>query len=56
MKVEVETVCAHCGKPIHISLSSKLDFKVRENAANPLIFAPDIDWENFHQTHITGDL
>jgi hypothetical protein len=52
----VETACAHCGQSIHISLTNKLQFTVREKTSNPLIFAPDIDWENFHKPHITGDL
>ena len=39
----IETRCAHCGQPIHIEIDSELNYRVQEEGAEPLIFAPVLD-------------
>ena len=45
--VEIETQCRHCGAPLHIGLDGALAASVREAEARPLVFTPDVDWQNF---------
>ncbi len=36
----IETSCAHCQKPLHIEIDSDLKYRVVEEDARPLFFAP----------------
>lgn len=47
MSVEIETVCAHCGQPLHLTVNSELEWSVREQDAVPLLFEPEVDWRHF---------
>ncbi len=40
----IETECAHCGKPIRIEMDSELNYKVLDEGADPLVFAPSVDF------------
>ncbi len=40
----IETVCGHCGRPIHIEIDSDLKYKVAEAEAEPLVFVPMVDF------------
>jgi hypothetical protein len=42
--VIVETACGHCGKPISIQIDSDLNIKVNEMGADPLVFAPMVNF------------
>ena len=42
----VETECAHCREAMHIEIDSRLNYRVRETGAEPLVFVPDI---NLHE-------
>jgi len=52
VSIEVETQCKHCGQAMHITIDSNMQVSVRESGANPLVFIPDIDWENFTEKTI----
>ena len=47
MAVEIETQCRHCGAPLHINLDGALAATVRETEARPLVFTPEVDWQDF---------
>ncbi len=55
LAVEIDTVCAHCAREIHIHLDSEGDWAVRETEAAPLVFEPDVDWKSFQKTNIIDD-
>jgi hypothetical protein len=52
ISVEIETKCKHCDLVMHINIDSELRVSVREDGAVPLVFMPDIDWDNFAERTI----
>jgi len=52
ISIEVTTECKHCGQVLHLTIDSNMQVSVGESDANPLVFIPDIDWENFTQRNI----
>jgi len=40
----IETECAHCSKSIRIEVDSDLNYKVLDQGAEPLVFAPTVDF------------
>jgi hypothetical protein len=40
----VESECAHCGEPIQIEIDSALNYKVVQEKAKPLVFAPRVNF------------
>jgi hypothetical protein len=52
ISVDIETKCSHCGLPLHITVDSELRTSVREAGAVPLVFTPDVDWDNFAESTI----
>jgi len=55
LSIDLESECAHCGKPLHISIDSELNSQVREKDAEPLLFEPDVDWDAFKGANIIND-
>jgi hypothetical protein len=47
LSVAIETACAHCKRPLHITLDSNLRWSLKEQDAAPFVFMPDIDWSHF---------
>jgi hypothetical protein len=43
LTVQVSTQCAHCGQPLHLEIDSKLNYRVMEEGAEPLVFVPMVD-------------
>jgi hypothetical protein len=43
VSVMVETECAHCSAPMHIEIDSRLEYGVREQGADPIVFVPQVD-------------
>ena len=39
----IETSCAHCGRAIHVEMDDKLNYRVVEGGAEPLIHVPMVD-------------
>ena len=52
VSVEIETKCRHCDLVMHITADSGMDISVREEGAAPLMFSPDVDWDNFTERTI----
>ena len=52
MAAEIETQCRHCAAPLHIALDGALGVSLREAAARPLVFMPDVDWQKFSERTI----
>jgi hypothetical protein len=44
LSVEVSSECAHCRKPMHITIDSDLNYQVKEHGCEPIVFAPDVDF------------
>lgn len=53
--VEVETECAHCGERLSIELSSELNYEVKPERAEPLVFAPMVNFEKLAAPTIIDD-
>lgn len=54
LSFEIETECAHCGQPLHLTIDSDLRYQVPEadEGAEPLVFQPLIDWATFTEPNI----
>ncbi|MCG6927773.1 MAG: hypothetical protein LJF30_21015 [Acidobacteria bacterium] len=53
LSVDIETVCAHCARPMHLTADSELRFRVHDPTAHPLVFSPQVDWATFEEPNIT---
>ena len=51
--MQIETECAHCARPMRLTLGSDLKHQVDDGRARPLIFEPEIDWTTFVEPNIT---
>ena len=51
LSVRIESACGHCGRPLHLGVTSDLDVTAEE-AAEPLLFEPDIVWSEFREPNI----
>jgi len=52
LKVQIDTVCAHCSTPMRIEIDSDLNCKVNDDDCKPLIFIPDIGLSNIRDEGI----
>ena len=48
----IETRCGHCNQPLHLEVNSDLDVDVIEKEAEPLIFAPLVDFGRLQAPNI----
>jgi hypothetical protein len=48
----VETECAHCGEPLSIEIDSTLKYRVIQKGAQPLAFAPMVDFKKLSDPSI----
>ncbi len=55
LSVEIDTSCAHCDKEIQIRLDSEGEWSVKQDDAQTLVFAPDVDWATFTKPNIIDD-
>ncbi len=49
----ITTECAHCHRPLHIEIDSELNYRVAENDAQPLVYAPMVDFAKLDDPSIT---
>lgn len=49
---QVETACAQSGRPIHIEIDGDLHYRVLEPGADPLVFAPMVDFDRLEDPSI----
>ncbi|HET6443417.1 MAG TPA: hypothetical protein VFI27_02465 [candidate division Zixibacteria bacterium] len=52
LSVLVETSCVHCQQPMSFTLSSEMELTDRSPGSDPMVFMPDIDWDNFREPTI----
>jgi len=55
LAVEIESECAHCGQPLHLTVNSELAWNIQEHEAKPLVFEPDVDFANLTAPNIIAD-
>jgi hypothetical protein len=48
----IETECGHCHRPISIEMDSKLQYRVVEKGAEPLVYAPLVDVQKLNEPSI----
>ena len=48
----VETECAHCKQPLHLEMDGDLNYRVVEDAAEPLVFVPMVDFDKLEDPSI----
>jgi hypothetical protein len=48
----VQTSCAHCGKPMTFDLDSEMVFMNRSPGSEPVVFMPDVNWEEHKEPSI----
>jgi hypothetical protein len=53
VSVHIETACAHCARPLRLTVDHELRFHVHDEAAPPLVFSPQVDWATFEEPNIT---
>ncbi len=40
----VETQCAHCARPVTLEIDSRMEYRVFEAEARPILFIPHVDF------------
>ena len=53
VSVDIETACAHCARALRLTVDHELRFQVHEEAAQPLVFSPQVNWATFQEPNIT---
>ena len=48
----IESECGHCHEPLHIEIDSDLSYRVLEEGAEPLVYAPLIDVQKLNEPSI----
>jgi hypothetical protein len=48
----IHSECAHCGRPLELTMDGALNYRLADGDAQPLMFAPDIDWNRFEEPNI----
>ncbi len=44
LNFRIETQCGHCGEPLTLEMDSRLNYRVVQPGAAPLIFVPMVDF------------
>ncbi|HMK64252.1 MAG TPA: hypothetical protein VK564_00560 [Thermodesulfobacteriota bacterium] len=52
VRIRVETVCAHCGEPMHFEVDQEMSCSCPEGEPSPIIFVPEVDLSRLKQPHI----
>ena len=52
LSVIVKTECSHCSRSMHIEIDSDLNYSVKEEGADPVIFIPEIDFKELEDPSI----
>ena len=52
LQFDIQTTCAHCGQPIHLEIDSDLGYRVLSQGAEPMIFAPMVDFDRLKDPSI----
>ena len=46
------TSCAHCGQPIEMEIDSDLQYTIHSAGAQPVVFAPMVDFDTLEDPSI----
>jgi len=49
---DIQSECAHCGRPLRFEMDGQLNHRLADPEAQPLMFAPDVDWSDFEEPNI----
>lgn len=52
LEVEINTSCAHCSETIELVVDSELNYRIENGGPDPLVFEPEIDWNEFKDPNI----
>jgi hypothetical protein len=52
LTIQIETQCGHCGEPLTLEIDSRLNYRVEQSGAAPLIFAPMVDFARLEDPSI----
>jgi hypothetical protein len=52
LSVLVKTECAHCSEPMEIEIDSDLNYKVKEEGCEPVVFVPDVNLFELEEDNI----
>lgn len=52
LSVTIQTECAHCRRPMEISIDSDLRWRVDEAGCDPIAFSPAVDLINLEEESI----
>jgi len=44
LSFNITTECAHCQQPLHLEIDSELNYRVVEAGAQPLVYAPMVNF------------
>ncbi len=50
----IDTECAHCELPIRLEIDSNLEYRVKSDAATPLVCTPFVDVSGLSPSIIDG--
>lgn len=52
LSITIETVCAHCQRPMTLTVDSQLASQAAQEDSRPLVFMPDVNWQTFQEPTI----
>jgi hypothetical protein len=52
LRIDIRTKCAHCNEAIHFNLDSQMRYAIHTSGAEPLIFQPHVNWDEFSEANI----
>ena len=52
MTFHIHSECAHCGRSLQFTMDGALNYRLADADAQPLMFAPDVDWRRFEEPNI----
>ena len=55
LRVRIESSCRHCALPIVIEVDDDLRWQVLTPGVSPLLFEPDMNWQDFRGPNIIHD-
>jgi len=44
LSVTIDSDCAHCSKPLRITIDSDLNYRAEEDGCEPIVFVPHVDF------------
>jgi hypothetical protein len=54
LSFEIDTECACCGEPMHITMRSDLSYDLADTASRPMYFVPLVDFTRLREPSIVN--